>query len=215
MKNLLELCTWPGSRGLLGVDIGVAGVRVIELARRRGVLACRHYGKATLPPGASLESNPFDVQALATAVNEARLASGSRACRAALAMPADSLITQMLRLPAGLPEEQLEILVELEAAQYMPFALDDASLDFCVLGPAAPLAGMRDSSEIEVLLVAARRVSVAQRVELAAAAGLQAVAIDSEALAVQAAMQQGGWRAMADGAAAQLAWGLAMHGFAP
>jgi hypothetical protein len=50
----------------------------------------------------------------------------------ALAMPATALITHAIRLPAGLPEEQLEILVELEAAQYMPFALEDASL---VLSP--------------------------------------------------------------------------------
>lgn len=219
MRNLLELLgCWPGPQGLLGVDIGATAVRVIELVRRRGALACRHYGVAilpALPPGASCHAHEHvhELAALASAIAEARQASGSRACRAALAMPADSLITQTLRLPSGLPDEQLEILVELEAAQYMPFAVDDASLDFCLLGPTPPLA--EAGSEVDVLLVAARRASVTQLVEVAAAAGLQAVAIDSAALARQAAIEQGGWRSMADGEAVQVAWGLALHGLTP
>lgn len=213
MKNLLELFCWRGPQGLLGVDIGASAVRVIELVRRRGALTCGHYGVAALPPEASCRD--CDMDALAMAVKQACVASGSRARRAALAMPADNLITQTLRLPAGLPDEQLEILVELEAAQYMPFALDDASLDFCLPGPDPPLSGASDGNEVDVLLVAARRASVTKLVEVAAAAGLQAVAIDSDALARQAAIEQGGWRSMADGEAVQVAWGLALHGVMP
>mgnify|MGYP002372919116 FL=1 len=113
-----------------------------------------------------------------------------------------------------MPEEQLEILVELEAAQYMPFALEDASLDFFILGPAPPLAGQTDT-EIDVLLVAARRSSVQRRLDAAMAAGLTPIVMDSEALALQAALAQGGWQALPDGGLSyQLAWGLAMHRYA-
>lgn len=202
---------WMPALGLLGVDVGESAVRVLELQRRRGRMACRHAGMAPLPAGLAGQGEPGAMAVLAASLRQALAASGSRCRRAVLAMPEDSLITQPLRLPAGLPEEQLEILVELEAAQYMPYAMDDASLDFCVLGPAPPLDG--SGAEIEVLLVAARRASVQQRIELAAAAGLQAVAIDSAALALQAARQQGGWQAMDDGASYQLAWGLALHRF--
>ncbi len=38
-------------------------------------------------------------------------------------------------LPAGLSEDQLEVQVESEASQYIPFALDEVSLDFDVIGP--------------------------------------------------------------------------------
>ena len=200
-------------RGLLGVDIGQDAVRVIELARRRGSLSCRHCGSAALAPGIILEGNVEDLPGLAAALGQACRDSGSGCVRVALAMPATALITHAIRLPAGLPEEQLELLVELEAAQYMPFPLEDANLDFFILGPAPPLSG-HEGLEIDVLLVAARRASVQLRLDAAKAAGLLAVVMDSEALARQAAMAQGGWQALPDGGAAyQLAWGLALHGF--
>lgn len=200
--------------GLLGVDMADDAVRVVELRRRRGKLSCQHCGSAALPAGVMLEGHVEDPQGLASAVRLACRNSGSACTRVALAMPATALITHAIRLSAGLPEEQLEILVELEAAQYMPFALEDASLDFYQLGPAPPFAG-QTQQEIEVLLVAARRASVQRRLDAATAAGLTPVVMDSEALALQAALAQGGWQALPDGGLSyQLAWGLAMHRYA-
>jgi type IV pilus assembly protein PilM len=200
--------------GLLGVDITDDAVRVVELRRQRGKLSCRHCGAAALAPGVMLEGNVEDMPGLAEALRQAHRDSGSACTRVALAMPAMALITHAIRLPAGLPEEQLEILVELEAAQYMPFALEDASLDFFILGPAPPLAG-QTVLEVDVLLVAARRASVQHRLDAAREAGLLAVVMDSEALALQAALAQGGWQALPEGGVAyQLAWGLALHRYA-
>ncbi len=199
--------------GLLGVDLADDAVRVVELARRRGTVSCRHCGMAVLPQGMMLEGNIEDGEGVAAAIRQACLSSGSACTKVALAMPAMALITHAIRLPAGLPEEQLEILVELEAAQYMPFALEDAHLDFFVLGPAPALDG-GVGKEIDVLLVAARRASVQCRLDVAKAAGLHTVIMDSEALARQAAVAQGGWHAVPDGAAYQVAWGLALHRFA-
>lgn len=212
MKNI-SLRSFLGI-GLLGVDMADDAVRVVELRRRRGTLSCRHCGSAALAAGVMLEGHVEDPQGLASAVRLACRNSGSACTRVALAMPATALITHAIRLPAGLPEEQLEILVELEAAQYMPFALEDASLDFYQLGPAPPFAG-QTQQEIEVLLVAARRASVQGRLDAATAAGLTPVVMDSEALALQAALAQGGWQTLPDGGLSyQLAWGLALHRYA-
>ena len=212
MKNM-SISSFLGT-GLLGVDMADDAVRVVELGRRRGKLSCLHCGSAALAAGVMLEGNVEDMEGMADAVRQACRDSGSTCTRVALAMPATALITHAIRLPAGLPEEQLEILVELEAGQYMPFALEDANLDFFILGPAPPLAG-QTGSEIDVLLVAARRASVQRRLDAAKAAGLTPVIMDSEALALQAALAQGGWQALSDGGVAyQLAWGLAMHRYA-
>jgi type IV pilus assembly protein PilM len=78
--------------------------------------------------------------------------SGTRARHVALGMPPASVITKKIILPAGLPEDQLEVQVESEASQYIPFALDEVSLDFDVIGPAA-----NSADDIEVMLAASRR----------------------------------------------------------
>ena len=111
--------------------------------------------------------------------------SGTRIKLAALGMPPASVITKKIILPAGLSEDQLEVQVESEASQYIPFALDEVSLDFDVIGPAA-----NSPDDIEVMLAASRKEKVEDRVALAEAAGLTAVVMDIESYAARAALDR-------------------------
>jgi type IV pilus assembly protein PilM len=72
-------------------------------------------------------------------------------------------------------EQELEVQVETEANQYIPFSLDEVSLDFCVVGPSATSVG-----DVEVLIAASRKEKVQDRQGLAEAAGLKPVIIDVE-----------------------------------
>jgi type IV pilus assembly protein PilM len=93
-------------------------------------------------------------------------------------LPASAVITKKIILPGGLSEQELEIQVEAEANQYIPFSLDEVSLDFCVLGPSASSIG-----DVEVLIAATRKEKVNDRQGLAEAAGLKPVVIDVESYA--------------------------------
>jgi type IV pilus assembly protein PilM len=75
--------------------------------------------------------------------------------------------------------------VESEASQYIPFALDEVSLDFDVLGPVP-----NSPDDIGVMLAASRREKVEDRVAIAEAAGLKAVVMDIESYAARAALQR-------------------------
>jgi type IV pilus assembly protein PilM len=101
----------------------------------------------------------------------------------ALGMPPAAVITKKIILAAGLSEDQLEVQVESEASQYIPFALDEVSLDFDVLGPVA-----NAPEDMEVMLAAARREKVEDRVAIAEAAGLTATVMDVESYAARAAL---------------------------
>jgi type IV pilus assembly protein PilM len=81
-------------------------------------------------------------------------------------------------LPGGLNDVELEMQVEAEANQYIPFPLDEVSLDFCVVGPSAASAG-----DVDVLIAAARREKVQDIQGLAEAAGLKPVIVDVESYA--------------------------------
>jgi type IV pilus assembly protein PilM len=104
--------------------------------------------------------------------------TGTRTKNVAMALPPSAVITKKIVLPAGLSEQDLETQVEAEANQYIPFSLDEVSLDFCVLGPSTTSAG-----DVEVLIAASRREKVQDRQGLAEAAGLKPVIVDVESYA--------------------------------
>ena len=102
-----------------------------------------------------------------------------------MAMPQSAVITKKIMLPAGLREEELELQVETEANQYIPFSLDEVSLDFCVIGPSPTSVG-----DVEVLIAASRKDRVQDRQGLAEAAGLKPVVLDIETHASRLAMSR-------------------------
>ena len=77
---------------------------------------------------------------VAEAVRKVVTKSGTRTKQVVMAMPQSAVITKKIMLPAGLRDEEMELQVESEANQYIPFSLDEVSLDFCVIGP-SPTSG--------------------------------------------------------------------------
>ena len=159
-----------------------------------------------LPRNAVTDGNIENMDQVVEAVRRVWKKSGTRAKHVALGMPPASVITKKIILPAGLPEDQLEVQVESEASQYIPFALDEVSLDFDVIGPAA-----NSADDIEVMLTASRREKVEDRVAIAEASGLKASVMDIESYAARAALQVLGVRSAAELAQIIVSVGLAQN----
>jgi type IV pilus assembly protein PilM len=171
---------------LLGIDISSSSVRLVELASAgKGELRLERYASEPLPRGAIVDGNIENIEAVADAVRRVWKKSGSRVKLVALGMPPAAVITKKIILPAGLSEDELEVQVESEASQYIPFALDEVSLDFDVIGPAP-----NSSEDMEVMLAASRREKVEDRVAIAEAAGLSATVMDIESYAARAALER-------------------------
>ncbi len=171
---------------LVGIDISTSGVRLVELAEvGKNELRLERYAAEPLPRGAVTDGNIDNMDQVAEAVRRVWKKSGTKAKLVALGMPPASVITKKIILPAGLSEDQLEVQVESEASQYIPFALDEVSLDFDVIGPAAT-----SPEDMEVMLAAARKEKVEDRVAIAEAAGLTATIMDIESYAARAALDR-------------------------
>jgi type IV pilus assembly protein PilM len=174
------------SMPLIGIDISTSGVRMVELSRSgKQEIRLERYGAEPLPRGAVVDGNIENFEQVCEAVRRLVKKSGTRARHAVLGMPPASVITKKIILPAGMSEDQLEVQVESEASQYIPFALDEVSLDFDVLG-----VSHHSPDEIEVMLAASRREKVEDRIAVAEAAGLKAVVMDIESYAARAALQR-------------------------
>ena len=174
------------SSPLAGLDISTSGVRLVELADAgKGEMRLERYAAEPLPRGAVVDGNIENIDQVSEAVRRVWKKSGTRARHVALGMPPAAVITKKIILPAGLPEDQLEVQVESEASQYIPFALDEVSLDFDVIGQAP-----NSAEDMEVMLAAARREKVEDRVAIAEAAGLTATVMDIESYAARAALDR-------------------------
>ncbi|NHZ62274.1 pilus assembly protein PilM [Massilia genomosp. 1] len=171
---------------LLGLDISTSGVRLVELVVvGKNELRLERYASEPFPRGAVVDGNIENIEQVSEAVRRVWKKSGTRVKLVALGMPPASVITKKIILPAGMSEDQLEIQVESEASQYIPFALDEVSLDFDVIGPAA-----NSVDDIDVMLAASRKEKVEDRVAIAEAAGLTAVVMDIESYAARAALER-------------------------
>ncbi len=175
----------PKARPLIGVDISSSAVKMVELADAgKGVHRIERYAIEPLPRDAVVDGNIANFDQVAEGVKRAWKRLGSSTKYAALALPAAAVITKKIILAAGMREQEMEVQVESEANQYIPFALDEVNLDFQVVGPAPS-----SQDEVEVLIAASRKEKVEDRVACAEAAGLRAMVVDVESYAAQAAFE--------------------------
>jgi len=164
---------------LLGLDISSSSVKLVELGRGKdGNFILERCAIEPLERGWINDGNVEKFDEVAEAMRRVIKKSGTRTRNVAMALPASAVITKKIILPGGMSDQDLEVQVESEANQYIPFSLDEVSLDFCVVGPSPTSAG-----DVEVLIAASRKEKVQDRQGLAEAAGLKPVIIDVESYA--------------------------------
>ncbi|MDB5731824.1 MAG: pilus assembly protein PilM [Variovorax sp.] len=171
---------------MLGLDISSSSVKLVELGRSAsGTLLLERCAMEPLERGWIADGNIEKFDEVAEAVGRVVRKSGTRTKNVALALPPSAVITKKIVLPGGLTEQQLELQVESEANQYIPFSLDEVSLDFCVIGDSATSVG-----DVEVLIAASRKEKVQDRQGLAEAAGLKPLILDVESYASRLATER-------------------------
>lgn len=171
---------------MIGLDISSSSVKLVELSQTNtGEYVLERFASEPFEKGWIADGQIEKFDEVAEAVRKVVTKSGTRTKHVAMAMPQSAVITKKIMLPAGLREEEMELQVEAEANQYIPFSLDEVSLDFCVIGPSTTSAG-----DVEVLIAASRKDRVQDRQGLAEAAGLKPAILDIESHASRLAMQR-------------------------
>ena len=171
----------PKAPPLFGMDISSSSVKMVELVDGPRV---ERYVIEALPKDAVADGNITNLDAVVDTVQRGWKKLGTRTKNVALALPTAAVITKKIIVPAGLREEELELQVEGEANQYIPFALEEVNLDFQVVGPAPS-----GPEEVEVLIAASRKEKVDDRIAVAEASGLKALVMDVESYAMQASFE--------------------------
>ena len=169
---------------VVGLDISSSAVKLLELSRHGNRYRVESYAVEPLPPNSVVEKNITDVEAVGEAVRRAVKRSGARIKGAAVAVAGSSVITKVVPMPNNLSDDDMHNQIELEADQYVPYPLEEVSLDFEVLGPSD-----NNPDTVDVLLAACRTETVDMRTAAVESGGLDTRVVDVEAYATENAFQ--------------------------
>jgi type IV pilus assembly protein PilM len=184
--SVLDLLLGRKHAPMVGLDISSSSAKLVELGQSaNGEYVLERFASEPFEKGWITDGQIEKFDEVAEAVRKLVQKSGTRTKQVVMAMPQSAVITKKIVLPAGLRDDELELQVESEANQYIPFSLDEVSLDFCVIGPSPASAG-----DVEVLIAASRKDRVQDRQGLAEAAGLKPVVLDIESHASRLAMSR-------------------------
>lgn len=168
------------SAPIIGLDISSTAAKLLELSRSGDRYRVESYAVEPLPPNSVVEKNITDVEAVGEAIRRAVKRSGTKTKTCAVAVAGSAVITKVITMPGDLAENEMASQIQLEADQYIPYALDEVNLDFEVIGPSET-----DPAKLDVLLAASRSENVDVRVAAAEVGGLQAKVVDVEAFALE------------------------------
>lgn len=152
----------------------------MELSRGGKRVQVESMAVEPLPEGAVEERNPTNLEQVGAVIKRALKTSGTRLKKAAVAVPTSGVITRTIPMPAEYGDDEIDASIQIEAAQYIPFPLEEIYLDFQVQGPSKAAANSQD-----VMIVATRRENVDLRQEALEEAGLQSILVDVEAYALE------------------------------
>jgi type IV pilus assembly protein PilM len=184
LKSKIAGLFGPRSISLVGLDISSTSVKLLELSKQGDKYRVETYGVEPLPTDAVVEKNINDVDGVGAAIANllGRLKPGTK--NVAVAVAGSAVITKTIEMDASLSEEDMEMQIRVEADQYIPYQLDEVSIDFDVQGE---VDGNPDM--VEVLLAACRNETIELKQEAVEIAGLVPKVMDVEIYAMERAYE--------------------------
>jgi type IV pilus assembly protein PilM len=162
-----------GSKKLLGLDIGLSSIKLVEVEQSRGSTTLTSFGFIPTPPGAITGGEITDPNALSEAIKTLVDQTKTKIKKACTAMWGAAVITKKISIPK-IDEKLLSEQLKWEAEQYIPFDIKDINLQFQVLRKSpAP-----NPEQMNVLLIGAKRDYVLRYAEVIEMAGLECSIID-------------------------------------
>ncbi len=179
------------------LDIGTNAIRVVQLKRAGGGWSLERFGYAPidskLTSSDSEEARRKVAEVIMTAVGQ----SGIRTKNVVIGLPSSKTFTTVIDVPNA-SESELKSTMKYQIDQYIPMSIDDAKVDWALLGPS-----LRAQNQLEVLLSSVAKEYSEARLELVEALGLNVIAAEPDPIAMVRALTIPN----ADGAVVQLDMG--------
>ncbi|HET9957357.1 MAG TPA: type IV pilus assembly protein PilM [Polyangiaceae bacterium] len=165
-------------KNLVGVDIGSASIKVCQVRETRRGLGLIRMGYVPLGPQVIVDGQVMDSGAVVEALGKAFTDAKIRQKECAVSVSGQSVIIRKITVPMMTPAE-LNEQIQWEAEQHIPFDIKDVQVDYQVLRKRPEL------SQMDLLLVAAKKDRIDDYAQLARSAKLRPVVCDIDSFTVQ------------------------------
>ena len=172
-----------GSKSKLGIDIGTASIKVVELEDKNSRFALKNYGllelknvksdKAAAAAAPSILKLPD--QEIAWGIKEILKKSKISARDAIASIPSFSTFATVIEMPY-LSQAELAKAIPFEARKYIPIPLDEVVLDWSIIG----VTGKQAKPSVEIFIAAVPRDETTRYQGIMATAGLNLKALELE-----------------------------------
>jgi len=170
-------------KDIVGIDIGSSAIKLVQLRETKGVYHLANLGMAPLAPEAIVDNAVMDSGTVVETLKNLVESHKVKTKNVSTSISGHSVIIRKITLPI-MTEEELESSIQWEAEQYIPFEINEVDLDFQILGE-----NPKDPSQMEVLLVAAKKDFVSDYVTVFKEAGLNPVVMDIDCFALENAFE--------------------------
>jgi type IV pilus assembly protein PilM len=172
---------FPGSKELVGLDIGSSSLKLAEIVEtpKKGYVLNR-FSQVPLAKGVVVDGVPVDQQELALKIKELFKQSKSKRKGIVTSLSGHSVIVKKVTFPT-MDEAELRDLIKDEVGKYLPFEnTEEVSFDSQILGE-----NEFNPSQMEVILVAAKRDIITGYADAIKQAGFNAVIMDVDSFALE------------------------------
>ncbi|MCK4621993.1 MAG: type IV pilus assembly protein PilM [Desulfuromonadales bacterium] len=170
---------FASKKDIVGIDVGSSAIKLVRLRESRGNFHLVNIGIMPLAPETIVDSAIMDSTAIVGAIQNLMAGMKVKAKRVATSVSGHSVIIRKIMLPV-MTDAELEASIQWEAEQYIPFDISEVNIDFQIIGPDA-----KDPSQMNVILVAAKKDFVDDFVAVFIEAGLEPMLMDIDCFAVE------------------------------
>ena len=160
------------------LDIGTTAVRIVQLASSGDMWTLTKYASVPIDIKIATSDAVDDQRKLAEVITTAIGQSGVRSRNVVLGIPSNRMFATVVDLPS-MPAAELASTIKYQAEQFIPMSIDEAKVDWAVVGKSP-----KDATKNEVLIASVANSFSEQRLDLVEGLGLNVLAIEPDPLAL-------------------------------
>jgi type IV pilus assembly protein PilM len=167
-----------GGKTIVGLDIGSSSIKAVELKKAKGEIEVAHLGIEPLAADIVVDSMIVDSGSVSSAITKIFNENNIKAKMVATSVSGHSVIVKKIPV-STMSDSELAESINTEAAQHIPFDVNDVNIDYQILSE--DLSG----PQMDVLLVAVKKDKILNYTNVLSLAGKSPAVVDIDAFALQ------------------------------